>query len=172
MRSDAKALLEVCALKGRTTQSCMPETGRDGDPLEFCEECVSPLEDGYLPQLRSWVLGFGWTGWRGTSGEGRALEGARKAGRRSGPRFLRPLHAAGGRHGPPQEADRPSRGAVQRLPRAKVKSEGQRRAARRQGRATSSAPQRQPLLLSQKSSSCAAGILPRSARPSGSCIQR
>ncbi len=40
-------LLEVCALKGRTTQSCMPETGRDGDPLEFCEECLSPLEDGY-----------------------------------------------------------------------------------------------------------------------------
>lgn len=36
-------LLEVCALKGRTTPSYMSENGRNGEPLEFCEECGSPL---------------------------------------------------------------------------------------------------------------------------------
>ena len=44
MRTSNK--LEACALKGRTTLSCMSETGRNGDPLELCEECGSPLQDG------------------------------------------------------------------------------------------------------------------------------
>jgi len=41
--------LGICALKGRTTPSCMSETSRDGDPLDLCEECASPLQDGSCP---------------------------------------------------------------------------------------------------------------------------
>jgi hypothetical protein len=48
MRASNK--LKVCALKGRTTLSCMSETSRDGDPLDLCEECASPLQDGSCPR--------------------------------------------------------------------------------------------------------------------------
>jgi hypothetical protein len=45
----ASSKLEVCALKDRTILSCMSETSRDGDSLDLCEECASPLEDGHCP---------------------------------------------------------------------------------------------------------------------------
>ena len=84
----------------------MPETNRNGEPLEFCEECGSPLVGtSCLACGTNYRDGREPCG-RGSAGQEGALPRARQGRRSKSARFLRPLAAAGGTHGPSQEANR------------------------------------------------------------------